>query len=753
MQKDNQPQNNNPENFYQHPGYLKAISIPKEHSHFQYGNFRWDKIPMFTVLTGVNGCGKTQLFDAIFRSATFGQNDGEAYLHFEGQTPPQILVINSDTSKSNDNSFDSYAKHFETFERMSNALQWYRDHKNEPNLLIQYISYQEKFPLFDKIIREEPPESMPNIRSHENPAHVYHDILLLREHGIHITELSNPLRLLRRFLEMRLTSLKEINQYFIDNNFKYVVNSDIRFIDKNTKKIIGNTNLSLGERIVFMTIAWKVYSSIFPKTPGNFVLLLDEPDAHIHPPLTKSFIDTLVNQVVGEQKIQVIMTTHRPTTLCLVPEKSIWLMESTDKNITISQQKNRRQAIAALTSDLVAVNEKFRIVFVEADDDVKLYQHIWNQLIASKAIASNYQVIFRSHGEKRNDGKNDNSSCDQVARLVNKMVMTGVESATLADFIFGVVDNDNKEPPQNNNILAPERYAIENYIFDPVNLYFYLKHVRHPSQEFQQVEKKLCALNIPNLVDDLPWNDTTLVNTIIQAIADAMTHEVINYYLANRKTSLANTIKELTGKPRYNMLDLNNPGSQKVTVEFLEGIKVTYPQMFVDMRGKQVKHIVISTFTQNTTQLISMSDIINKLPKTGVLVAKDLWDLMMQLNVEIKPEKFEAIAAAPKAQMSEKNVDVQKYKQQILELEEKLKRQKAASSTRIKALEDRNKTIKSQQARIAELEAQLAKQSEANEPDNSNLLTTVATKTGSPIHQTQSDAAANTKNRNSFVMN
>lgn len=76
--------------------------------------------------------------------------------------------------------------------------------------------------------------------------------------------------------------------------------------------------LSSGHAIVLFTIT-KIISTIEEKT----LILLDEPEGHLHPPLLSAFIRTL-SELLFEQNGVAIIATHSPVVLQEVPRTCVW---------------------------------------------------------------------------------------------------------------------------------------------------------------------------------------------------------------------------------------------------------------------------------------------------------------------------------------------------------------------------------------------------------------------------------------------
>ena len=79
------------------------------------------------------------------------------------------------------------------------------------------------------------------------------------------------------------------------------------------------------------------------------VLLLDEPDAPLHPEYSKVLVEAVKKSIVEKACVKVIMTTHNPTTIALGDEFDIYQM---DRNLGYPVKVSKRFALNLLTNDL-----------------------------------------------------------------------------------------------------------------------------------------------------------------------------------------------------------------------------------------------------------------------------------------------------------------------------------------------------------------------------------------------------------------
>ena len=136
-------------------------------------------------------------------------------------------------------------------------------------------------------------------------------------------------------------------------------------------------HLSPGEHLIFLLLLWEYIFSSY-EIYGLTVLLFDEPDAHLHPSAVKGFLEILKS--LARKDIQVIMTTHNPTTASFVEDQHLFLLyeDTRDSQLKIrTGQKNEINRF--LCSNLVNVEIPVKTLLVEGDD-AKFYKNVCEYL-------------------------------------------------------------------------------------------------------------------------------------------------------------------------------------------------------------------------------------------------------------------------------------------------------------------------------------------------------------------------------------
>lgn len=228
------------------------------------------------------------------------------------------------------------------------------------------------------------------------------------------------------------------------------------FIHKVKNIPIKLYELSSGEKTIISLIfaLYNLRSNQKGFTSIPQVIVLDEPDASLHPSLTKYFLDVIQNVLMEDDRVKVIITTHSPSTVALAPDDSIFLMED-----GILKETDKSTAIKSLTTGLKSLSiyyEHKKQVFVEADFDVDFYGFIY-QKISTQHLDKEIILNFISVG-------NAAGGFTRVIKMVKDLNLAGNKN------ICGIIDRDD-DHQANEKVMVlgnGERRNIENYLFDPL---------------------------------------------------------------------------------------------------------------------------------------------------------------------------------------------------------------------------------------------------------------------------------------------
>jgi predicted ATPase len=471
-----------------------TINIRIEGQYGSISDLEWLNVPPFAVITGVNGTGKSQLLEIIAR--TYGawhprftqgntavQGDARAVidgLHFErgevfhaydewlqpvqGEATEEFIKATIE-SLYNQLTRDNYGGYEAGIPWLLEQLGITADDARE---LSKQELYEQLTPgllygLISRVTLASDPRS-----SHVGWALLFFAYRLFERDalglGLPQEEIEHrygepPWVLLNDILdtsglpfravfptEIRPTSLA------YDNTFA------LRLQDVERGMEVPFEGLSSGEKVIMSTVLWRYDAQQIGRHPR--FLLLDEPDAHLHPSLTRRFLNVVQKVFVEERGVRVIMTTHSPSTVALTPEENLFEMRRTHPRIQPAASKAR--AVAVLTDGFVAVQEATQTVLLEGKDDLPFYEQVWDLLTERTGISEPGPLEpFPSVAFIFGKGK------DTVEQIVPQMRSRGLRS------FHGIIDKDLSNTPS-DGVHVVSRNGMENYLFDPLNVWVLL---------------------------------------------------------------------------------------------------------------------------------------------------------------------------------------------------------------------------------------------------------------------------------------
>lgn len=257
-----------------------------------------------------------------------------------------------------------------------------------------------------------------------------------------------------------------------------------------SQQILPLDGLSSGER----NLLWLAVTLFKLKYKGEStfgvpeLILLDEPDAFLHPKMVVKFYSLI--QLISESfGCSFIFTTHSPTTVALAPDQSVYKVTPTE---IISTEKD--EAIADLldgVSQISLSSRNRREVFVESKSDGELYRYIFDKIkskfptvdpkisltflaagpkmpieqIESKAKQF-FGVIGGGDLQRFAEELNGVGGCGQVTAMVESLSRAGNST------VRGVVDWDLKNKHKPNIVVSGFGvfYTIENILLNPIYL-------------------------------------------------------------------------------------------------------------------------------------------------------------------------------------------------------------------------------------------------------------------------------------------
>jgi predicted ATPase len=200
---------------------------------------------------------------------------------------------------------------------------------------------------------------------------------------------------------------------------------------------------------------------------SSSVLLLDEPDAHLHFILQREIFDLLRN-VAQERNCKLIIATHAEVLLDgAEPEQIVSFVGDHPKRLVDQHQKTAlRTALRTLSSlDLLQASHVGAILYVEDESDYKLLRE-WATILAHRAGSFlSFPYVWPLRG-----------NIGEAKRHFSSLRLAEPEIKGLC-----VLDRDreqgaeDQDAPPGLEIVRWPRYEIENYLLNPAIIARYLE--------------------------------------------------------------------------------------------------------------------------------------------------------------------------------------------------------------------------------------------------------------------------------------
>lgn len=363
----------------------------------------------------------------------------------------------------------------------------------------------------------------------------------------------------------------------------------IKLVNQENGLEISFSDLSSGEKVL-MSLALALYNSHFERIYPD-VLLLDEPDCHLHPSMTGKLLKVIEEVFVRERKVSVIMTTHSPSTVALAHDECLYAMSKTGGRIS-KQTKDR--CIKILTSGVPSLSISYdnRVqVFTESKYDARNLGDLYEAL--KERVENEISLNFIS------SGSGGSGSSEQVREIVTLLRRNGNTK------IYGVIDWDGKNKGDEFiKVIADERrYSFENLIFDPLLVAIYLIRESHVQAEEIESIPRISYLKIANLqAQEYQSLAIYVIEKVAKALNDKQDDSAVQVgYVGGRSISIPRWYLEMNGHELENSLktafpplrrfrnenDLKSDLIKKAATDYPEFIPVEFFELFNSI---QIQH-------------------------------------------------------------------------------------------------------------------------------------------------------------------
>jgi len=154
------------------------------------------------------------------------------------------------------------------------------------------------------------------------------------------------------FASMRLEQLETVYRELRNTTVHDEQSDSEKFRDKYREKVdLFLSRMSSGHAIVLLTIT-RLVATVEEKT----LVLLDEPESHLHPPLLSAFVRSLADLLHDRNGVAII-ATHSPVVLQEIPCSCVWKIYRVRENITASRPtiETFAENVGVLTSEVFSL--------------------------------------------------------------------------------------------------------------------------------------------------------------------------------------------------------------------------------------------------------------------------------------------------------------------------------------------------------------------------------------------------------------
>ncbi len=583
------------------------------------------ELPDFVILTGVNGSGKTHILTAIHEHKLIATSDEKSiirkiYTNYETLKPNDSNQITKEllkTEQANLMTVINKAKNPRAprFNIGAGEYHWIDSLTSSQRNAVKHISeYSGKS--CDEITQEDVDNHYPAVTTDVNDI-FNHNLSAIFKRYADIKEKNNYFEYKNRSHNENNAVLNDsefegkygippwdlMNDILSDSNLPYKLTFpshqnpydekpfQTKLINEITNSEVNFSDLSSGEKTL-MCLALAMYNS--EKEMGfPDLILMDEPDASLHPSMAKQFLNIIQDVFVKKHNVKIIMVSHSPSTVALAPEDSIYVVAKESSGGEKIKKSSKDTALKILTAGVPSFSinyENRRQIFVESRYDVEYYEQLYNKL--SPKLNPEISLNFISSGDSRTDKNGDPvANCEQVKQIVQTLRKSGNK------FIFGVIDWDNTNRNDEGIFVLgyEKRYSIENYIFDPLLVVAFLLR-----------SKFIKATDAGLSTDESYLNLSTLTNDSLQKVVDFI-------------------ITKMGG-------DQNN----KVNVAYINGKTIQVPNWYLTIQGHELEKKLKDSFPE-LKRYNKESALKNEILRTVVddhpgLIPKDLYDLFVNLQ-------------------------------------------------------------------------------------------------------------------------
>ena len=180
---------------------------------------------------------------------------------------------------------------------------------------------------------------------------------------------------------------------------------------------------------------------------------------NLHPSMTRMMFDVIQNSLIDKLATTIIMSTHSPSTITLAPDESIYQL--IPGLVHELRKVDKATAARDLSDGFIQILDGSQIVIVEGKDDPLFYRAV------ERAVRTNGDLIGYTHFYILYLPVKAQTHHQEGERQLRKIGLNKLNEAKLPN-IHALLDNDGKRSPNGAIKVLGNRYAIENYVLDPI---------------------------------------------------------------------------------------------------------------------------------------------------------------------------------------------------------------------------------------------------------------------------------------------
>lgn len=352
------------------------------------------------------------------------------------------------------------------------------------------------------------------------------------------------------------------------------------FRDSDNQGIEGDA-LSTGEKVMLT-----LYDHLEKHVTGPNILLIDDVDSFLHPPLVRILAESLSRTLPQSGSVAFIVTQSAVTAQLFEQADYFWKEGYSAPIITAT----KAELISKLSYNQFVVADNTVTVFVEGQDHTT-WNAVLERMVRRGKVKPQRSANFVSPRTNPDSGDAGKSAVNEIVAVMRR---NGFERQ-----FVGLIDKDYGNAP-GEGVRMLTRYSIENYWFDPLNIYCYL------------LDRAYSKLPAGLQFSSLMQGDSKL---LVEQLTQAELQSIVSHY----GSEMARLCQEKGIFPGCDW-------TATETVVIHGGPTLTYPSFLLQRRGKDLKPIAVEF--DKALNAKSLNDKFTE----GAFWPQDLVDLMQDLS-------------------------------------------------------------------------------------------------------------------------